>query len=125
VTPEVTAIAEDLFRYLRAVGGVSDVHRPVPILKKPSPRGRPPTPAFIAIPGAAFEISFTYKNEARTFRYYVDARDDLRAVTQTLRSHTNGELLVRVPGEYGDVMPNDIHYVNRLNLAPGALAPLR
>jgi hypothetical protein len=125
VTPEVTAIAEDLYRYLRSVGGVSEVHRPVPIRKKPAPRGRPPVPAFMAAPEAAFEISFVYKYEARIFRYYVDARDDLRAVTETLRSHTNGELMVRVPGGYGDVLPNDIHYVNRLNLAPGTLAPLR
>jgi len=125
VTAEVKAIADDLARYLRSLGGVSDVHPPVATVKKPTSRRRPPVPAFLATQGAAFEISFMYKNEPRTFRYYVDAHDDLRAVTQILRSHTNGELMVRVPGEYGHVMPNDIHYVNRLNLAPGTLAPLR
>jgi hypothetical protein len=47
-------------------------------------------------------------------RYFIEAFDDFTLVCETLKVHTNGELMVRVPDEYGAALrPNDIYYGNR------------
>jgi hypothetical protein len=122
MTPEFMTIADGLARYLGALSGVSEVHAPLFAPARPAKR-RLPVPRFLTKQGATFEISFVYKNEPRTFRYYFDGKDDLRAAGEILRVHSNGELMVRVPDDYGHVVPNDIYYVNRIDIAPGTLAP--
>ena len=122
MTTDMTTIADSLARYFRALAGVSEVRGPLFTPARPAKR-RLPVPRFLSKQGAAFEISFIYKNEPRTFRYYIDGKDDLRAAGEILRAHSNGELMVRVPDDYGHVVPNDIYYVNRIDSAPGTLAP--
>ena len=122
MTSEFTPIADGLARYLRTLSGVSEVRAPVFTGGSPAKK-RLPIPRFLSKPDATFEISFVYKNEPRTFRYYFDDKDDLRGAVPILRAHSNGELMVRVPDQYGRVMANDIHYVYRINTALGALAP--
>ncbi len=122
MTTEMTTIADSLALYFRALAGVSEVHDPV-FAPPPPAKRRLPRPGFKSKKSATFEISFVYKNEPRTFRYYFDGKDDLRPAGAILRAHSNGELLVRVPDDYGHVVPNDIYYVNRIDGAPGTLAP--
>jgi hypothetical protein len=122
MTNDVTAIADGLVRYFRTLAGVSDVHGPL-FAPPPPARRRLPVPSFKSKKSPAFEISFVYKNEPRTFRYYFDGKDDLRAAGSILFAHSNGELMVRVPDDYGRIVPNDIYYVNRIDSAPGTLAP--
>jgi hypothetical protein len=122
MTNEMTTIADGLAGYFHALAGVSEVRGPVYAAAPPAKR-RLPVPGFRSKKSAAFEISFVYKNEPRTFRYYFDGKDDLRAAGAILRAHSNGELMVRVPDDYGHVIPNDIYYVNRIDSAPGSLAP--
>jgi hypothetical protein len=123
VTIDVLPIANDLARWLQSRAGVTDVRPPIMAPKQPTRRFPlpVPVPAFL-LPGGkgpAFEISFTYKGEPRTFRYFIEAPDDPATIGQTLRVHTNGELIVRVPDEYGHLMPNDIYYDNRSAAAQG------
>jgi hypothetical protein len=122
MTTELTTIADGLVRYFHSLAGVSEVRGPVFAPPLP-PKRRLPMPGLKTKKSATFEISFVYKNEPRTFRYYFDGKDDLRAAGSILRAHSNGELMVRVPDDYGNVVPNDIYYVNRIDSAPGMLAP--
>jgi hypothetical protein len=122
MSTEMTAIADSLARYFRTLAGVSEVRDPV-FASPPPTKRRLPVPSLKSKKGAAFEISFVYKGEPRTFRYYFDGKDDLRSAGGILRAHSNGELMVRVPDDYGHVVPNDIYYVNRIAGAPGSLAP--
>lgn len=123
MSTEMTAIADNLARYFRTLAGVSEVRDPV-FASPPPPKRRLPMPSLKSKKqDAAFEISFVYKGEPRTFRYYFDLKDDLRAAGGILRAHSNGELMVRVPDDYGHVVPNEIYYVNRIGGAPGMLAP--
>ena len=121
MTIDVQSIANDLARWLQSRAGVTDVRPPVMSPKQARRRFPLPVPAFLspAGTGPAFEISFTYKGEPRTFRYFIEAPDDPATIAQTLRVHTKGELIVRVPDEYGHLMPNDIYYDNRSAAAQG------
>lgn len=85
-----------------------------------------PLPPFLATkPQPSFEIRFTFKGHRRVFRYFIEALDDPVTVRQVLRVHTNGELMVVVPDEYGHIMPNEIYYSNRSTAAAvlGGIAP--
>jgi hypothetical protein len=66
-----------------------------------------------------------FKNEHRVFRYFIEHFDEYETIKNTLRVHTNGELMVRVPNEFGHLMPNDIYYGNRSEAAStlGKAAP--
>ncbi|MGH2346317.1 MAG: hypothetical protein ACRDG4_13915 [Chloroflexota bacterium] len=119
---DLSTIADNLAGYLRARSGVSQVQVRLSAAARQGKK-RLPVPRLFTKQGAAFEINFVYKNEPRTFRYYVDRHEDLRAAGELFRVHSNGELMVRVPDDYGRIVPNDIYYVNRIDVAPGMLAP--
>lgn len=122
MTTDLTTIADNLAAYLRSRSGISDVHVRLGAAAGKDKK-RLPIPPFLAKQRPAFEINFIYKNEPRTFRYYVDPREDLRVVGDLFRVHTNGELMVRVPDDYGRIVPNDIYFVNRIDVAQGVPAP--
>ncbi len=122
MTTDLTTIADNLAAYLRTRSGISDVQVRLGAAAGKDKK-RLPMPSFLTKQRPAFEINFTYKNEPRTFRYYVDPREDLRVVGDLFRVHTNGELMVRVPDDYGRIVPNDIYFVNRIDVAQGMQAP--
>ncbi len=108
---EIKDLADDLAAWLSRKDGVSSVQPPV-LPGKPSPRSR--FPFRRSAPAApAFEIRFVFRGQARRFRYIIENRDDLATMKTTLRVHTNGELLVRVPDRANQVMANDIYYGSR------------
>ena len=120
VSYDLAPIAQDLARWLRTRPGVSDVQPPVLAPRPATLRPRLPMPIALPLPGflsnkrqPSFEIRFAFKGERRVFRYYVEALDDPATVRDTLRVHTNGELMVRVPDEYGHIVANEIYYSNR------------
>jgi hypothetical protein len=120
---EIQAVADDIAHYLARKAGVSDVQPPV-VPPKPVSRSRLP----FARPHAArasFEIQFTFKGRHRVFRYFIEHFDDLVAVKNTLRVHTNGELMVQVPDGFGNLQTNDMYYGNRSVAAStlGAVVP--
>jgi hypothetical protein len=121
LTTDLTSVADNLAAYLRTRSAISDVH--VRLGAARQEKKRLPIPPFLVKQRPAFEINFTYKNEPRTFRYYVDPHDDPRAIGDLFRVHTNGELMVRVPDDYGRIVPNDIYFVNRIDVAQGMPAP--
>lgn len=120
-------IARELGRWLQTRPGVGElrvnlnpartggirVPMPLPLPLPPFLRGRQPS----------FELRFVYKGEPRQFRYFLEQTDDPGTMLSTLRVDTNGELLVRVPNAYGQLMPNDIYYGNRSTTAPGLGEP--
>jgi hypothetical protein len=109
----IQAVAAYLARWLSSRAGVGDVQVVIP---PPLPRrSKLPRPPFLTAPASpAFELHLTYKGERRVLRYFIEAIDDLTLVCDTLKVHTNGELMVRVPDEYGSALrPNDIYYGNR------------
>lgn len=122
MTTDLTTIADNLAAYLRTRSGISDVQVRLGAAAGKDKK-RLPMPSFLTKQRPAFEINFIYKNEPRTFRYYVDPREDLRVVGDLFRVHTNGELMVRVPDDYGRIVPNDIYFVNRIDVAQGMQAP--
>jgi hypothetical protein len=101
------------------------VHPALPPPRAGGLRARLPLPPALRIPNPSFELHFTFKGQPRLFRYFIEQADDPEAILTTLRVHTNGELLVRVPNEYGQLLPNEIYYGNRSTTAPGLgdLAP--
>ena len=116
---EYTTVARDLARWLGARPGVSEVQESVTPRKRGGFLSRLPLPPPLGKPRQAdFELRFTYKGQARRFRYFMEGRDDAQTVLSTLRVHTNGELMVKVPNEHGTLLPNDIYYDNR-TAAPG------
>jgi hypothetical protein len=121
LTTDLTTVADNLAAYLRTRSGISDVH--VRLGATRQGKKRLPIPPFLVQQRPAFEINFIYKNEPRSFRYYVDPREDPRVVGNLFRVHTNGELMVRVPDDYGRIVPNDIYFVNRIDVAQGMQAP--
>jgi hypothetical protein len=134
VTSDLALIAQDLARWLRNKPGVTEVQPPIMDPKLPRPRPRLPMPVALPLPvppflspkpQPSFEIRFTFKGHRRIFRYYVEAVDDPVTVRQVLKVHTNGELMVAVPDEYGHIMANDIYYGNRSEAAAvlGGVAP--
>lgn len=78
-----------------------------------------PLPPALRRPEPSFEIHMIYKGQARQFRYFFEQIDDEATMMSILRVHTNGELMVRVPNEFGQPMANDIYYGNRSTSAPG------
>lgn len=108
---DIKELADDLADWLSRKDGVSSVQPPI-VPQKPLPRSRLSFPRFS--PAApAFEIRFVFRGEARRFRYIIENRDDLARMKKTLRVHTNGELLVRVPDRANQLMENDIYYGSR------------
>jgi hypothetical protein len=123
----VRSIADDIARWLTRKAGVRDVGPPLLTPRSTARRGLPfPRPPFLPkIPHPSFEIQFMFKGETRLFRYIIEQFDDIEAIKDTLRVHTNGELMVRVPDEFGALMPNVIYYENRsvAGSALGHVAP--
>jgi hypothetical protein len=117
VALELEPVARELARWLRAVPGVTEISGPIMSPKTSKPRGpmpKLPKPSFLGgSPDPSFELRFIYKNQRRVFRYFVDQPDTPEAMVSNLRVHSNGELMVRVPNEFGQLMPNEIYYVNR------------
>jgi hypothetical protein len=112
VAAEYHPLAQDLVRWLRTKPGVSDLQPPI---TPPKPRrSRLPKPPFVGDgPQPDFELHFTYKGQPRLFRYFIEQPDDPQTMLDNMRVHTNGELMVRVPNSYGQLLPNDIYYANR------------
>jgi hypothetical protein len=134
VTTDLALIAQDIARWLRNKPGVTEVQPPEMAPKLSRPRPRLPIPVALPLPVPSFlspkhtpgfEIRFTFKGHRRVFRYFVEAVDDPVTIRQEFRVHTNGELLVVVPDEYGHIMPNEIYYGNRSTAAAvlGGIAP--
>ena len=126
------AIAAALAAWLRSKPGVRDVQAPNLATRRPASRIPIPfpLPSFLNIgggPAPSFELRFTFKEQPRTFRYFIEQQDDQETIINVLRVHTNGDLLVRVPDEYGHIVPNDIYYSNRSSAgaAYGSAAPRR
>lgn len=114
---DLTPIATELVRWLGTKPGVSAIQGPIISPKRLSQSQRLPLPmpSFLraAVAAPSFEIRFLYKGQQREFLYFVEQQDDPRTILNTFRVHTNGELLVRIPNEHGQLMPNEIYYVNR------------
>ena len=112
---DLAGIATDLVRWLQAKPGVSNVQAPNLSPHSTGPRFRVPVPLPPALrrPTPSFEIRFTFKGRPRVFRYFIEMFDDPDTIRNTLRVHTNGELMVRVPDAYGHLQENDIYYSNR------------
>lgn len=122
MTDALAPVALDLARWLRNKPGVTEVQPPVMSPRMPKARTRLPMPAALPLPiprflkskrQASFEIRCTYKGKRRVFRYFVETLDDAGDMRDVLVVHTNGELLVEVPDEFGHLLPNDIYYDNR------------
>jgi hypothetical protein len=113
VQDDLKSIAADLARWLASKPGVKDVQVVTP--PPPARHGKLPRPPFLTPPPSpSFELHLTYKGQRRVLRYFIEAVDDPKVVRETLKVHSNGELLVRVPDEYGAMLrPNDIYYGNR------------
>jgi len=111
---EYTTLAHELARWLMARPGVAEVQESVAPRRQGGLLSRLPLPPPFGKPRQAdFELRFTYKGQARRFRYFMEGPDDAQTVLGTLRVHTNGELMIRVPNEHGNLLPNDIYYDNR------------
>jgi hypothetical protein len=122
VGSEDLPIAEALVRWLRTRPGAQDVH--IVHTAEGAPGGpHLPKPPFRQTPVPTFAIRLVYKGEPRLLRYYIEQEDEPAAMERTLRVHTNGELMVRVPGEFGRLAPNDIYYRNASRFAPGVGDP--
>jgi hypothetical protein len=106
-------------RWLQTRPGVHDVQISLPQGRRSGTRRRLPLPPALRGTAPSFEIRFIYKGQPRLFRYLLEQVDDTQAILSTLRVHTNGELLVRVPNEHGQLLPNEIYYGNRSATAPG------
>jgi hypothetical protein len=123
VVAEDVRIAEELARWLRTRPSAHDVQ----VIRAPHAVRRHglrlPKPPFLQTPTPTFEIRLVYKGEPRLLRYYIEQDDDPVAMVSTLLVHTNGELMVRVPMEYGHLAPNDIYYRNGSRFAPGVGDP--
>ena len=115
---EIRALADNLADWLSQKVGVTSVQPPIFAQKAAKHsrlafhRSRPKAPAF--------EIKFIFKNQPRRFRYFIENIDGLATMISTLRVHTNGELLIRVPDGSSQLWPNDIHYGSR-SVAAAAL----
>jgi len=115
-------ITQELVRFLRSKPGTSEVQ---PAIMSPAPHKArslfpfplPKPPRKAGPPAPTFEIHFTYKGQPRVFRYIIEQADEAQTMINTLRVHTNGELMVRVPNAYGQLMPNEIYYTNRSAVA--------
>jgi hypothetical protein len=118
---DISFIARETARWLQTMPGVRDLHVAPAAPRHGGLRARLPLPLPPALRGTdpSFEIRFTYKGQPRIFRYYIEQVDDVETVLNTLRVHSNGELLVRVPNEYGQLLPNEIYYGNRSATAAG------
>lgn len=112
-------IAGELARWLQTRPGVRDVQVSQPQAPRGGLRARLPLPPALRGSRPSFDIRFTYKGQPRLFRYFLEQADDTEAILSTLRVHSNGELMVRVPNEYGQLLPNEIYYGNRSTTAPG------
>jgi hypothetical protein len=123
VANDYARLAEALVQWLRTRPGVTDVEQVE--LTAPHRAGRPalPKPSFLKLQVPDFVIRFNYKGEQRNFRYIIEHKDELTSLLSTLRVHTNGELMVRVPNAVGRLEPNDIYYRNRSSFAPGVGDP--
>jgi hypothetical protein len=119
VAADYSLIAQDLARWLQTRPGVRDVHVAQAEARRGGLLGRLPKPPALRGTEPSFEIRFHYKGQPRIFRYFLEQTDDTEAILGTLRVHSNGELLVRVPNEYGQLLPNEIYYGNRSTTAPG------
>lgn len=120
---EYTSIAHELARWLAARPGVGEVQETVIPRQRGGLLSRLPLPPPLGRPRQAdFELRFTYKGQARRFRYFMEGWDDAQTILGTLRVHTNGELMVKVPNEHGTLLPNDIYYDNR-TATPGLGEP--
>ena len=107
----IQGIPEEMARWLRTRPGVADVR----VVIAPRKRSRLPLPLPPALrpPQESFELHFTFKGTPRVFRYFIEQQDDVQTILDTLRVHTNGELMVTVPNDFGQALPNDIYYSNR------------
>ena len=111
---DLEPVIEGLVRWLRTKPGVSEVRQPV--LAPRASRPRLPLPMPKSLRGGhdpSFELHFTYKGVPRVFRYFIEQVDEPTTMLNTLRVHTNGELMVRVANDFGQIMSNDIYYANR------------
>lgn len=111
---EYTTTAHELARWLASRPGVGEVQASVTPRQRGGLRSRLPLPPPL---GKArqpdFELRFTYKGLARRFRYFMEDQGDPQTVLATLRVHTNGELMIKIPNEHGTLVPNDIYYDTR------------
>jgi hypothetical protein len=108
---EFRALADDLTDWLSRKVGVTSVQPPV-FPQKPASRSRFP----FRRPSASmpsFEIKFVFKGQTRRFRYFIESADDMTTMKNTLRVHTNCELLVLVPDGAHKLLTNDMYYGNR------------
>jgi hypothetical protein len=115
---EIRALAGELVDWLSQKVGVTSVQPPI-FAQKAAKHSR----LAFHRPGPkapAFEIKFIFKNQPRRFRYFIENVDDHAAMINTLRVHSNGELLIRVPDGTSQLWPNDIHYGSR-SVAAAAL----
>lgn len=120
---EYARVAEALVHWLRTRPGVTDVELVEVPARRRAERPALPKPGFLKTAVPDFVIRFNYKGEQRNFRYMIEHKDDVTSLLSTLRVHTNGELMVRVPNAVGRLEPNDIYYRNRSSFAPGVGDP--
>lgn len=113
----IQGIPEELARWLRTRPGVADVR----VTTEPRKRPRLPLPLPPALrpQQPSFELHFAFKGRPRVFRYFIEQQDDAQTIINTLRVHTNGELMVTVPNDFGQAQPNDIYYSNRSAVGAG------
>jgi hypothetical protein len=105
---DVQVVAASLAAWLSSRSGVTNMQPPIVA-------AHPPEHSWFHWPRAvvpSFEIKCQYKGRARHFRYFIEHLDDLQSVEDTLRVHTNGELMIQIPDGFGGLQRNDIFYGN-------------
>jgi hypothetical protein len=95
---DVAALAQRVAQYLISVQRAHDV-RITELVQPPAKE-------------LSFAIAFTWRGQARTFRYVIRRDDDPERLYTTLRVETQGELLVQQPSfdERGRFAANVIYY---------------
>lgn len=115
----IEGISGEMARWLRTRPGVADVREVKPQPKRSRLPLPVPIPPALRPPQATFELHFSYKGRPRVFRYFIEQQDAPATIVNTLKVHTNGELMVSVPNDFGQAQPNDIYYSNRSIVGAG------